>query len=419
MSAGQVTFPNPVIDSTEDPFNPNSFSDITGRDPETYQVRNDYTEHPGFVGFQLQDRPSITTLRIYNGSDSDDSNDSNIYGTELSIIQTGTPNASQVKVNAANGWCQTHIDNLNMYFIAVYDSRGTNTAFDSVDSRVDQVIGTLVDDAIAEAIAGPIQTAIDTAVDAAVSGGAVADAVQEGVFKHLTRYTYSRDVGDTDHDLLMSGVSPDGTASSIVKQLDATWAKGTNAGGMQSGSSLPTSGVVYVFKIEEDSTGDIDFIGHTSTSPTIPAGWTRASARAFMVLTDSSANIRAFTHGDGVVLLTDTLALDLNVADQGTTRTTRTAVNAPPDVLALRRSHSVCGATHETKVEALAHTDQAAALAAAGLYDHRSDSGFASNAFGAGQSPVYIDSNRQYATDSTQASTSLYVQFYGWFWRPF
>ena len=173
MSAGQVTSPNAVIDSTEDPFNPNSFSDVTGRDPETYQVRNDYLEHPGFVGFQLQDRPSISTLRIYNGSDSDDSNDSNIYGTELSVIQTGTPNASQVKVNPNNGWCQTHIDNLNMYFIAVYDSRGTNNGFDSVEQKVADSIGTQVADQVnaivpgvvssqvSTAIAGPIQDAID------------------------------------------------------------------------------------------------------------------------------------------------------------------------------------------------------------------------------------------------------------------
>lgn len=184
MSAGQVTQPNPVIDSTEDPFSPNAFTDVTGRDPETYQIRNNYQEHPSFVGFQLQDRPSIGTLRLYNASDSDDSNDSNIYGTEFAIIQTGVPNTSQILVNPANGWCKAHLGNLNSYVIAVYDSRGTNTAFDSVEQKVADSIGTSVEDTVNEvlpplldsavdaaitvAIAGPIQDAIDTSVDAAL-----------------------------------------------------------------------------------------------------------------------------------------------------------------------------------------------------------------------------------------------------------
>ena len=182
MSAGQVTQPNPVYDTTEDPFSPGAFSDISGRDPEYYQVRDDYIEHPGFCGFQLQDRPSITTLRIYNGSDSDDSNDSNMFGTELVVIQTGTPNASQVKVNPTNGWCQVHTSHLLQFFIATYDSRGTNNAFDSVEQKVADSIGTQIEEEVAEqvpilvqpiidssistAIAGPIQDNIDAAIDA-------------------------------------------------------------------------------------------------------------------------------------------------------------------------------------------------------------------------------------------------------------
>lgn len=412
MSAGQVTSPNAVIDSTEDPFNPNSFSDVTGRDPETYQVRNDYTEHPGFVGFQLQDRPSISTLRIYNGSDSDDSNDSNIYGTELSVIQTGTPNAAQVKVNPNNGWCQTHIDNLNMYFIAVYDSRGTNNAFDSVEQKVVDSIGTQITDQIDAVLPGEIAAAV-AALD-------IQGTVDDSIDFIGNRYHFANSSGDTEHDLEITTYGRDGTSSVITKQMDTTWAAGTNQGGMQSGSSLPTSGFYYVFVIRNDTTRAIDFIGHTSLSPTIPAGWTRVSARdVFRLCTDSSANHAQFSHDldGGVVLLTGTLALDLDVSDQGTTRITRTAVNVPGGVVALRRSFSVCGSSHQSKVEATVHTDQAPSISGAALADHWSDSAFASSAFSIGSAPVFINASRQYSTDSTQAGTTLYVQFYGWFWR--
>lgn len=204
MSAGQITQPNPVYDTTEDPFNPNSFSDITGRDPEYYQVRNDYTEHPGFCGFQLQDRPSISTLRIFNGSDSDDSNDSNMFGTELTVIQTGTPNASQVKVNPNNGWCQVHTDHLLQYFIATYDSRGTNNAFDSVEQKVADSIGNQIEEEVAAIVPGAVSDAITAATPGIVSSAIAAISVTD---TDSIDFTYNAGTGNLT-----------GTARGIVNQ---------------------------------------------------------------------------------------------------------------------------------------------------------------------------------------------------------
>lgn len=229
---------------------------------------------------------------------------------------------------------------------------------------------------------------------------------------------------DTDHDITVTIYTDTGSTSTITKQMDATWVEGTNQGGMESGQSLPTSGVVKWIVITKDADPTvIDIIGTPRTTLSdlvVPTGWSKKCAfDVFRMVTDSSANFPTFTHNlfAGVVLLTGTLALDLNVSDQGTTRTTRQAINVPDRVVALRRSYAACASSHESKVEALIHTDQAPTRSAAALADHWSDSGYSSAGYVLGSSPVYIDASRNYATDSTQANTTLYVQFYGWFWR--
>lgn len=328
MSAGQVTSPNPVLDSTEDPFNPNSFSDVTGRDPETYQVRNDYTEHPGFVGFQLQDRPSISTLRIYNGSDSDDSNDSNIYGTELSVIQTGTPNASQVKVSATSGWCQTHIDNLNMYFIAVYDSRGTNNAFDSVDQRVESVVQPLINAAVDAAVDAVIATEVPIAVTSEL-------AVYEFPYPpgHFQGLGISNDGTDPTNDIVIaSGSARDATDAVNIDYAGGTIqtdvAFGTGNGSLDTGAV--GDGTYHLWLIQRSDTGVSRVLSSLSASaPTMPANY------------DYKVYLWPIVRSSGAILLFDQIGrrFDLRTpvmystgANPGTSRITATMSAIPTGI---------------------------------------------------------------------------------------
>ena len=113
--------------------------------------------------------------------------------------------------------------------------------------------------------------------------------------------TLSNDT-DTDHDISIAvGECADSTnafllelSSLIVKQIDAAWAAGNNAGGLFSGS-VAIDTWYHLFLIRKDSDGSIDAGFDTSvTAANIPGGYT-AYRRIGSVLTDGSANILPFT----------------------------------------------------------------------------------------------------------------------------
>ena len=106
---------------------------------------------------------------------------------------------------------------------------------------------------------------------------------------------------DADHDIsfaLGSCLNSTGTTnlkltSAMVKQIDATWAAGTAAGGLFSGTVANTT-TYHCFLIKKDSDGSIDAGFDTSvTAANIPAGYT-AFRRVGSIVTDGSANILAF-----------------------------------------------------------------------------------------------------------------------------
>lgn len=79
----------------------------------------------------------------------------------------------------------------------------------------------------------------------------------------------------------------------LTKRLDASWAQGTNQGGLDTGSKA-NSTTYHIHAIRHDSTGAFDTLFSTSvTSPTMPDGWTRIQ-RIGSVITDGSGNIRPF-----------------------------------------------------------------------------------------------------------------------------
>lgn len=83
-------------------------------------------------------------------------------------------------------------------------------------------------------------------------------------------------------------------AAALTKQIDATWAVGTNQGGLDTGS-VTTSTWYYVWLIKRSDTGVVDALFSTSnSSPTMPSNYDYKRLIGG-VLTDSSSNIIAFS----------------------------------------------------------------------------------------------------------------------------
>lgn len=105
---------------------------------------------------------------------------------------------------------------------------------------------------------------------------------------------------DSDHDItfgigavtLSSGLLVS-FASALTKQIDATWAAGTNHGGLFSGT-VSNATWYHCFIIRKDSDGSLDAGFDTSlTASNIPSGYT-AYRRVGSILTNASANIIQF-----------------------------------------------------------------------------------------------------------------------------
>lgn len=97
----------------------------------------------------------------------------------------------------------------------------------------------------------------------------------------IPKYSLRNDAGDANIDV----------ASAMTKQVDATFAEGTNAGGMASGESVPTSDFIYLFSVTKNADGTVDNMFDTSpTGANVNAGWTVEKLLA-RFSTDSSANI--------------------------------------------------------------------------------------------------------------------------------
>lgn len=129
-------------------------------------------------------------------------------------------------------------------------------------------------------------------------------AWQEEAARSPYGLTASVNVTDSDHDLdfAVGGCWDTGrtdwiqTTSVMTKQTDASWAKGTNQGLLDSGASGAADTGYYLYVMREDSTGDVDFIMSTSktwSGVTNPAGWSKGQFVGFVHL-NSSANLDAF-----------------------------------------------------------------------------------------------------------------------------
>ena len=147
---------------------------------------------------------------------------------------------------------------------------------------------------------------------------------------------------DADHDLQFTdGVVRNSTNSqycrptwtTIIKQIDAIFAEGTNAGGMATGAVA--SQTVYfcnlIMKTADNTVFDICY-DVSAVGANTPSGWSFQRC-VFALITDASANIlpfQAFEIGGGSVeIIYDGLQAEFSTANPGISRVNHTTLFVP------------------------------------------------------------------------------------------
>ena len=162
----------------------------------------------------------------------------------------------------------------------------------------------------------------DTTVDVTLDSGSISaslTAVAVGIINptntslapmptnHLSGLTLSNGT-DADHDIdVAAGKARDSAdavglflGGSVTKQIDATWAAGTNAGGLSSSLTAPANSTWYhVHLILVGGVVDVGFDTSVTAANLVTDHSATAYRRLGSVLTDGSANVIAFTqNGD-------------------------------------------------------------------------------------------------------------------------
>lgn len=158
--------------------------------------------------------------------------------------------------------------------------------------------------------------------------------------------TISNNGSDANNDIdIAAGSKFDSTGviaingSAMTKRLDASWAAGTNQGGLFSGSKA-NSTWYYVHVIRKDSDGSIDVGFDTSaTAANKPAGYTYYR-RIGAIRTDGSGNILGFIQNGNYFQL-KTQVLSVNDGDPGTSRVLGEVI-APPSMVAVFTAALYC-----------------------------------------------------------------------------
>lgn len=195
----------------------------------------------------------------------------------------------------------------------------------------------------------------------AISQAGTSKKIAASVFALPTNYIggliTSNDAVDADHDIAIApGVarSADDSASLklaaiLTKQIDATWAVGDDAGGMESADHPVQADTMYaLWLIKRPDTGVVDAMFSLDySSPTLPANYTKKRLIG-SVRTDSSSNIIAYVQSGDYFRYTGDIIQD--VADSTITSTTfeTGTLSVPPKALAtIRGSHDNTTATDE------------------------------------------------------------------------
>lgn len=225
----------------------------------------------------------------------------------------------------------------------------------------------------------------------------------------------SNNGSDADHDIdIAAGQAVDDTnsqyltlASGLTKQIDATFAKGTNQGGLDTGT-VAADTFYYIWIIEQDSTSDIDIlISASQTSPTMPSGWTAKAFTGDAVLTDGSANILAFyQYGNRFVF--DVKINEVANTSPGTSQNTPTISGVPSDYLGIFVCTAIDGSASGNAY--FQETDMTDTAPSSALLADMSIEGGARNSI---IKEIQVDSSSQIAYRVSQATADVYINTIG------
>lgn len=293
---------------------------------------------------QVQDN-SFGTLGTLGGS-------ANTYtaSPSPSITAYATGMEFNLKVNADNTGASTlNVSAVGAKDIKKYDGAGSKLDVEAGDLQQDQYYKVIYD-----------------GTDFVVLGKNPATTTNQGIVYLPKPITIANNSTDADHDIdFGAGVMQfdDGTGqaatSALTKQFDATFALGTNAGGMVSGESIPASSFVYVYAISTADGSLTDIIGTTTKDGSTISGDSVVSANSLTkkqylgaIPTDASNNIRAgkwYVSKDEYEFNLSSIITSLTKTAPLATTLTNITLTAPPNSKA-RISHHIQAATTDNLV---------------------------------------------------------------------
>jgi len=232
---------------------------------------------------------------------------------------------------------------------------------------------------------------------------------------HISGLVLSHDT-DTEHDInVTAGKARDATdvadmvlASEITKQVDAAWAVGNDAGGMDTGA-VPASATVHVWLIKRSDTGVVDALFSISaTAPTIPANYDYKRLIG-SYRTDASNNILNgdwWGTGTNRTFMYDTPILDVSTANSGTSAVT--AALSTPGGIAVRAHVNIADAAGTPYASALNNADMVPSITLAPLATE------GSNTHQAGTLATVITNTSSQIRYRCLADVAIYIATLGW-----
>lgn len=240
----------------------------------------------------------------------------------------------------------------------------------------------------------------------------------------ITGLTYSNNVSDATNDIdIAAGGCMDGTGaywisvSAITKRLDASWAVGTNQGGLDTGSIADTD--YYIWLIARSDTGVVDVLFSTSsTSPTMPSnydykrliGWFKRVSSAIVAFTTWQLA------GGGLAFRWNAVTLDINLSSQPTTSQRLDAVKVPlnfsTDAL-MRIAMTHASTTFRATVYSPGETISTVPATTAPLYNINRDGGGTSAEI---ELRIRTDSSGRIASQASTTVENYYAVTIGFDW---
>ena len=228
---------------------------------------------------------------------------------------------------------------------------------------------------------------------------------------HIFGLTLSNNATDATNDIdIATGEAADASgnlmvlASGITKRLDASWAVGTNQGGLDTGTVA--NGIYHMHLIQRSDTGVVDVLFSLSAGgPTLPTNYDR-SRRIGTIFRSGGTIRRFFQVGDGFYLK-DTV-FDLSAGTVGASRTLVT-LSVPLNTVAIISVYAYNTSSGAVfLVQPVAEADLSPSIAGVMLVAENANGGQA------GQFHIPVDGSSQIAVRADRASCTMTVVTRGW-----